>query len=120
MGFVLLSEYTAIIFINSFNRLIFEMETHCVFFEIGTEFLNIIYMGSMLQRVKKISCELDSSGIHIFCLFQPLSFYLSASVFQYSPSWQAMFELQITSYWIRNNEVVMHQPTTQGLGHHMS
>jgi hypothetical protein len=38
----------AIISLNSVNQLIFVMETH-VFFAVGTQFLNIIQMSSMLQ-----------------------------------------------------------------------
>jgi hypothetical protein len=40
---------------NSINRLIIMMETCCVFFEVGTQFLNIILMSFVLQRVKQHS-----------------------------------------------------------------
>jgi hypothetical protein len=39
MGFVLLSEQTAIISVNSINRFIFVMETCYVFFEVGTKLI---------------------------------------------------------------------------------
>lgn len=41
-GFILISEQTPIIFINSVKRLIFVMEMCCVLFEVWTECLNII------------------------------------------------------------------------------
>jgi hypothetical protein len=38
MSFVWFSERTVITSLNSFDQLIFVMETPCVFFEVGTEF----------------------------------------------------------------------------------
>jgi hypothetical protein len=37
--------------INSVNKLIVVMETGCVFIEVRTELLNIIYINFLLQRV---------------------------------------------------------------------
>jgi hypothetical protein len=42
MDFVWFSLQTAIIFLNSVNQLIFVMVKSCVFFEVRTEFLNVI------------------------------------------------------------------------------
>jgi hypothetical protein len=42
MGIVWLSQRTVSIFSNSINQFIFVIEMLCVFFEVGTEFLNII------------------------------------------------------------------------------
>jgi hypothetical protein len=41
-----------IISLNYINKFIFVMDIRCVFFEVGTTFLNVIYMKLMLQRVK--------------------------------------------------------------------
>jgi hypothetical protein len=48
MGFVRYSESTAIVSLNSMNHLIVVMETCCVFFEVGTDFLNTIYNNFVL------------------------------------------------------------------------
>jgi hypothetical protein len=34
-------QWAVIISLNNINQLVFVMETHCVFFEVGTEFLLI-------------------------------------------------------------------------------
>jgi hypothetical protein len=39
--------------LNSINQLIFVMELPCVFFEVGTEFLSIIQMNFVLEKVDR-------------------------------------------------------------------
>jgi hypothetical protein len=41
-----------IISLNNTYQLIFAMQTHCVFFEVRTSFLNIIHIIFLLQRDK--------------------------------------------------------------------
>jgi hypothetical protein len=41
-----------IISLNSINRLFFVFKTWCVFCDVGSEFLSIIYMMFMLHKVK--------------------------------------------------------------------
>ena len=36
------------------NRLVFAVETHCVFCHVGNEPLNVIYMNFLLQKISSI------------------------------------------------------------------
>jgi putative solute:sodium symporter small subunit len=45
MDFLWLSEYTAIISLNSVKELVFVMETRCIFLDLRTKLLFIIWMG---------------------------------------------------------------------------
>jgi hypothetical protein len=48
MGFVWLSDEAVIISPGNINHLILAKERRCVFFEVGTEYLNVISMATRL------------------------------------------------------------------------
>jgi hypothetical protein len=41
----MIGSITAVISLNNINQFIFVMETHCVFFEVRTEVLSIIWLS---------------------------------------------------------------------------
>jgi hypothetical protein len=53
MRLVCLSGKTAIISLNSINRFIFVMVMQCVYCEVGTESLNVMYTISMFQVINR-------------------------------------------------------------------
>jgi hypothetical protein len=71
-----------IILLNNFNNLIFIMETHCVFVAVGTEFLNIVHVGFVLQLVNS-HINFDSTSLvrllqtNISLILKAHSFWIS-------------------------------------------
>jgi hypothetical protein len=49
------NEHWLLPLINSINKLMFVTETGCVFFEVRSGFLNIIYINFLLERDNKIN-----------------------------------------------------------------
>jgi hypothetical protein len=76
MRFVRFGQYTAITSPNSINRMVFLMETQCVYIEEETEFGNIIYNNFIRQRAEAFisyqtyvaaSPWIDNSNSSTFC-----------------------------------------------------
>jgi hypothetical protein len=80
MSFVSFSEQT-VISVNSINQLIFVMETCCVFFVVGTELLNIIYMKFGLQMVKEVFCGQEAILNRYFKVVLRLSMAMQMRVY---------------------------------------
>jgi hypothetical protein len=64
MDFVWFLEQTAIIFLKSVNKLIFEMVKCCVFFAARTEFLYIIYMNLGFKALIVGRPAVEENGEH--------------------------------------------------------
>jgi hypothetical protein len=62
--FMCFSDRKAIISLNNINRLVFVMETQCVFFAVETEFLYVVYTSFRLQRFENGTAQHIYKTIH--------------------------------------------------------
>jgi hypothetical protein len=101
------SEQTAIISLNSINQLIFVMETCCIFFEAGPEFLNVIRaskcwkaIDKFLQMLNHYKCSRNWSITHTEHFWAPK---VPMDVFRsYAPS-NGAWTMKKTTYRIIKN-----------------